>query len=126
MSIVHNPITEMRCIPRHRIKIFYLHTVLVWEVIEVAKCLTVWYQSKTVSGATPLHLACRSGHAETVKYLVSEMKCNTTIQDKNDFYPVHYACFQMLPAMYATYWNKRFLVKVHKVLINMLILYSFW
>lgn len=65
------------------------------EVVkEVAKCMTPWYQSKTESGATPLHLACRGGHTETVKYLVSELKCNTTIQDKSDFYPIHYACFQ--------------------------------
>ena len=101
-SIVHYLITEMRCIPRYDVTqnqgFSPLHCACMGGnlkvVKEVAKCMTVWYPSKTVSGTTPLHLACRGGHTETVKYLVSEMKCNTTIQDRNDFYPVHYACFQ--------------------------------
>ena len=76
-SIVHYLITEMRCIPRYYVTQNQdLHCAggNLEVVKEVAKCTTAWYQS---SGATPLHLACKGCHTETVKYLVSEMNLNS-------------------------------------------------
>ena len=43
-------------------------------------------------GDTPLHVACRKGHVDVVRYLVSEQGCSTACQNKNGDTPLHEAC----------------------------------
>ena len=42
-------------------------------------------------GAIPLHLACKSGNLDLVKYLVIKKNCNPNKEDKNKQKPLHYA-----------------------------------
>ena len=48
----------------------------------------------TEIGDTPLHIACRAGALDIVKYLVHNCKCNRSMTMKNESrrLPVHYAC----------------------------------
>ena len=41
---------------------------------------------------TPLHLACRNGHLEVVKYLVSEVQCDPNCRTQGNATPLHLAC----------------------------------
>ena len=41
---------------------------------------------------TPLHVACREGHVDIVKYLVSEHGCSILCQNKQGDTPLHDTC----------------------------------
>ena len=51
------------------------------------------------SGDTPLHVACRCGHMDMVKYLVSEQGCSTACQNKDGDTPLLIACSKEHRAM---------------------------
>ena len=49
-------------------------------------------ESRDCDGDTPLHEACRSGHLDVVRYLVSESGCSTARQNKNGYTLLLVAC----------------------------------
>ena len=49
-------------------------------------------RSRDAHGDIPLHMACRNGHVDIVKYLVSEQGCSGACQNKNGNTPLHMTC----------------------------------
>ena len=45
------------------------------------------------SGDTPLHLACKYGSADIVKFLVDELKCLTNLTNRRGQLPLHIGCY---------------------------------
>ena len=50
-------------------------------------------ESRDDDGDTPLHVACRRGHVDIVRYLVSEQGCSAVCQNKNGNTALHVACY---------------------------------
>ena len=50
--------------------------------------------SRTASGDTPLHIACRKSNKRIVQYLLKELNCDPNIQNKKGELPLHIACSQ--------------------------------
>ena len=86
-------------IPNHN-GVLPVHTACCYHSLDIVKMVSegqVDLNSQTQSGETPLHIACKKGKTEVVRYLVDVKKCDQNVQNDDGELPLHIACRYRAP-----------------------------